>query len=471
MTLHLIFTLLLGCRALNPVTRDLDAAHAALAAGELDRAEQLAEAALEASPPRRKIERERAEALWVLGEIAARRGDLPLSVKLLLEAVDYHPELESAQALLGDGQRALGLADDAIRSYEHAAQLDTRDPDHQIALCEVYLELYQQDAARPRCARALELAPAHPRALAAAALVLARDGDADAAERALAAIAGLDAEARAARSREIAVARVEGPGRTLLTRIDQEPPGAPPPAAATLTRRGPAPGAEAAPGALEGAEELRFPAEPGALRAWLLRPATPGPWPAVVYLHAGFAARQEDLEAARPFAEAGYAVLLPTLRGEPGNPGEHELLYGEARDVEAALAWLRALPEIDAARIFVFGDREGGALAGLVRGARRTGSHAGLLPEQELVRYDLPFDLGDRAARRARGWVHRLASLDAPHDAYVSARDPLAGYAEELRSDATTLGAPLTVTVIPGEQTLARDEAIRAFLAEIQRAR
>ncbi len=464
--------LLLGCADLTPHGRRMRELEAALDAGDLETAERLGQEALEATPERLKVEKERGEVYYMLARVSRARGDLPEAVKLLGESTRLSAELEPAYALLADIQRELGLHDEAIRSYEHTVRLDPENGAYRVALCHTYLELYQQDAARGACAEALRLAPADPLARAGALLSGARDGEVEGAEAELRAIDGLDDAQREALSRALRVTLLEGPGRGRLGRIDQIAAEALPASRAgapTLVRHGRAPGADRETPALKGAEALLYPAEPGAMRAWLRLPSGEGPHPAVLYLHRGFSVTQADVDATDPLVEAGYVVLLPTVRGEAGNPGEHEFLWGEVADAQAALGWLQRRAEVDPARVFVFGDAEGGALAGLAGlGAAAIGSYGALLTEQELVRYDLPFDLGLVDARRARLWTHQLAVLTrAPHLAWVSARDDQAVYAEELRADAIAAGAQLTIRLIPGDPALARDEAIRAFLVEI----
>lgn len=462
---------LAGCEALIPHDRKIREAQDALDAGDLDRAEALATEALDAAPELRKVEKNRGEAYYMLAKISAERGDLAEAVKLLQESTRLHAEFEPAYLLLGDLQRRLGLEDEAIRSYEHTVRLSPQNASYRIKLCHIYLDLYQQDPARGVCPEALKLAPADPLARAGVALVQARDGSAEAAAAELARIEGLSEAQRADLGLKIRVAQIEGPGRGRLTRIDQvESPLQPRRAQAetTLTRRGAAPGADAERPALRGVEEVTIPSGDLQLRAWLRKPEGAGPFPAIVYLHGGFSVRQEDVDATSPLVEAGALVLLPSLRGEAGNPGEHGLFLGERDDAQAALRWVQGLPEVNPSRVYVFGDAEGGALAGLLEGAAMIGSYGALLPEQELVRYDPPFALSDVDARRARLWVHNLAQLRAtPHHAWVSARSPQADYAEELRADAIAAGAPLTVTLVPGDPAAARAAALLSFLDEI----
>lgn len=471
----ILATGLAGCEALHPTTRLVDRAEAALEAGDLETAEALADQAIDATPLKLSIDRRRGRALYVLGAVAWRRGEVDESVKLLLEALELHPELEKAQVLLGDGQRALGLHDEALRSYEHAAQLSQEDPVHRVRLCRLYLDLYQQDPAAGACGVALELAPLDPGARAAQTLVLARAGKVDEAEAALAAIDGLPAEERATLERLLLEARLEGPGRSLKTRIDQEQEPFFPARAefqTTLTRRGPSSGVWSDEPAPAGVREVRYPSAGRELRGWLSLPPGDGPAPALVYLHSGFAASAEEIKVAAPFAEAGWAVFLPTFRGESGNPGDHELYLGEAEDAAAAVRWLAAQPGVDPARVVAFGNAEGGVLAGLLSlwpdlPLLATGSLNGALPEQGFALLDPPFDRMDVTERRMRSWVHHLGSMVRPHHAWVGEDDWLRAHVEELRLDGAEAKAPLTVDVVEGDTTGLPAAATRAFLQRV----
>src|SRR4051812_25489160 len=100
--------------------------------------------------------------------------------------------------------------------------------------------------------------------------------------------------------------------------------------------RGPRPAPEPRESAPAEAREIHYASEVGPLRAWYARPdgAAGLRVPVVVYLHNDFALRREAWENARPLVEAGYAVLIPGLRGEDGAAGERELLLGEVRDAK-----------------------------------------------------------------------------------------------------------------------------------------
>src|SRR5690606_37405015 len=91
-----------------------------------------------------------------------------------------------------------------------------------------------------------------------------------------------------------------------------------------------------------GVSRVAYPSGELELAAWYAVPlgASSGrSAPALVYFHGDFAFGPDDFEAVRPFLEAGYVVMTPTLRGENGNPGDFELLWGEIDDARAAIEW------------------------------------------------------------------------------------------------------------------------------------
>ncbi len=112
-------------------------------------------------------------------------------------------------------------------------------------------------------------------------------------------------------------------------------------------------------------EEVRIASGDIALAGTLLMPQRDGPVPGVVMLHgAGPGARGDPAYRAhaRLMRDAGFAVLLYDKRGSGKSGGEfaRDDYAGFIADAEAALAWLKARPGIDAARVGLFGASESG---------------------------------------------------------------------------------------------------------------
>ncbi|NBD08098.1 alpha/beta fold hydrolase [Corallococcus sp. c25j21] len=118
------------------------------------------------------------------------------------------------------------------------------------------------------------------------------------------------------------------------------------------------------PDALTDLEEVSFPAAGRQLRGWY-RPSRDGT--AVVLVH-GFADnRTRLLFEARVLAGSGHGVLLFDLHGQGESEGD-AIGWGdsEREDVRAALAFVRARPDVTPGRVGLFGFSLGGTTALLV---------------------------------------------------------------------------------------------------------
>ena len=105
-----------------------------------------------------------------------------------------------------------------------------------------------------------------------------------------------------------------------------------------LIRKGPSPQPYKLSSPPVGVEEVTYPSGSLSLKAWVAYPtgaSRNGKVPGVVFFHGGFAFGAGDFEDARPFLDAGFAVMTPMLRGEDGNPGNFEMLLGEVADASS----------------------------------------------------------------------------------------------------------------------------------------
>lgn len=245
-----------------------------------------------------------------------------------------------------------------------------------------------------------------------------------------------------------------------------------------LRVRGPSPGKYVEQTPPPGVLEIRYASGELELPAWYATPSGHHQVPALVYFHGDFAFGADDFEVVRPFLDAGFAVLTPTLRGENGNPGDFELLMGEVDDARAAIGWLAVQPRIDRSRVYAFGHSIGGGIVALTSlypelPLRATGSCGGIyMPEtfqrwansernRDLVR----FDPSDRDEIELRVLGPNLAWMVHPHIAYVGRDDPwFVTNAETLAATAWTLGKPFEQVIVDGDHARSLPIALAAFL-------
>lgn len=100
------------------------------------------------------------------------------------------------------------------------------------------------------------------------------------------------------------------------------------------------------------------------LIAWVSKyERTRKPKPAVLVLHGGNAMGQGHWSLlAKPYVDAGYVVMVPSMRGENGQKGNFSGFYDEVDDVLSAADRLQHLPGVDPHRLFLAGHSVGGTL-------------------------------------------------------------------------------------------------------------
>jgi len=244
-----------------------------------------------------------------------------------------------------------------------------------------------------------------------------------------------------------------------------------------LLRTGPSPQPYEAVRLPENVEAIGYPSGTLRLKGWLVTPKKlSAPLVSIIYLHGGFAFGDDDYKLAQPFIDAGYPVMFPLLRGENGNPGNFELMYGEVEDALAAARWLSTTSKVRSTKVAFFGHSVGGAVSELTslwnaESVLLSGSTGALYPPEVFQGWGamVPFDATSRKEVIFRSFVSNLPSMKRRHVAYIGSEEPQARLVKRYRDLATTHNAPLSITVVPGNHETSIAPAMRAFLAELQK--
>lgn len=116
-----------------------------------------------------------------------------------------------------------------------------------------------------------------------------------------------------------------------------------------------------------------FPSGDLTLRGKLVTPPGRGPFPVVVVVHgSGKESAVDGYSMPYLFASHGIATLVYDKRGTGGSEGKYtQNFHVLARDVLAAVDWLRKRPEVDPSRIHLAGYSQGGWIAPLAASRTR----------------------------------------------------------------------------------------------------
>ena len=113
-------------------------------------------------------------------------------------------------------------------------------------------------------------------------------------------------------------------------------------------------------------ERITYRSDGLSVYAYVYRPRrTSGRLPVVIFNRGSwtwpsFAA--EMLVMARRLAERGYLVVAPMYRGSGGSPGRDEMGGADLRDLMNIRSVIRAMPDADARRLFLYGESRGGMM-------------------------------------------------------------------------------------------------------------
>jgi len=169
------------------------------------------------------------------------------------------------------------------------------------------------------------------------------------------------------------------------------------------------------------------------LRGWLYVPDRgSGPFPAVVMAHGFSALKEMGLDDyAEVFAAAGLACLVYDNRNLGASDGEPRCEIdpvAQMRDYRHAITYAEARPEIDDARIGIWGTSFTGGLvliaAAIDRRVKCVVSQVPFISGHQTMMQTMPLEARDAFRRMLEAERRSLASGDAPSTVPVCADDP-----------------------------------------------
>jgi dienelactone hydrolase len=203
-----------------------------------------------------------------------------------------------------------------------------------------------------------------------------------------------------------------------------------------LRKKGPAPHQDCGPTTPPlNVRQVQFTSGQLRLKAWVNSPhgADGHKSAAVLFLHGGFCFDFSDWQVTQAFRDAGFIVMMPSLRGEDGQPGDFTMFYDEVDDVINAAEYLRAQPYVDPGHLYIAGHSTGGTLTMLASLAyphfRAAASFSGSPDAVGYTRHavaigaDVPFDYRDPMELQLRSARVYAASFKCPVRIYYGAEE------------------------------------------------
>jgi dipeptidyl aminopeptidase/acylaminoacyl peptidase len=242
-----------------------------------------------------------------------------------------------------------------------------------------------------------------------------------------------------------------------------------------LLRSGPPPTEWSDLHAPSGATQTEYRSGALSLAAWINPPNNSEPRPAILFLHPGFALESDDWAAVKPLRDAGYIVMIPTMRGENGQHGIFTMDYGEVEDVIAAAEFLRSQPYVLRDRVYVAGYSVGGVLALLAAELspkfRAAAAISGLTDFGSYLRYargakeNAPFDTSDQTEIELRSPLAYAASFKCPVRMFYGADERYFAISTPLTAQiARQHGVDAEAVVVKGNHSNDLEQSIRLML-------
>lgn len=190
--------------------------------------------------------------------------------------------------------------------------------------------------------------------------------------------------------------------------------------------------------------------------------------PGVLFLHGGNAMGAGHWALMKPYIDAGYVVMMPTVRGENGQAGSFSGFYNEVNDVLAAADHLAGLPGVDGSRLFVAGHSIGGTLTMLsAMASNRFRAAVPISGNPNAFRFfrrypeDIRFDDSDVREFEVRTALCYAQSLKCPTYLMHGTKEPhLNQGARLMEKRAKAAGLPIQASRIEGDHTTALPRAI-----------
>lgn len=233
----------------------------------------------------------------------------------------------------------------------------------------------------------------------------------------------------------------------------------------------------------ENVREVKFPSGELSLRAWVYVPENDEnrKRPALVFCHGGFASSPDFLYGLGPFIEEDFVIMVPAWRGENGNPGYLEMMYGEVDDAANAVKWLSEQPYVDSEHIYMFGHSIGGGISAVVSlmddiPLRHSGSSGGLYDVQTFREWkkdmpkEFPFDPKDKTECNMRLLEGNLGSMQREHYAYIGKEDySFHPNIKRLERENKKEDGKLSIEQVPGDHFSCLSDSLRKYLEIVKK--
>jgi dipeptidyl aminopeptidase/acylaminoacyl peptidase len=224
-----------------------------------------------------------------------------------------------------------------------------------------------------------------------------------------------------------------------------------------------------------GAKEVTYMSGKLRLKGWLSTERFGKAAPAVVFLHGGFAADDDDWAAAQELIKQGYILFMPQLRAENGNAGYFEMFGGEVDDVIAAGVYLQKIPGVDPKHIYVMGHSVGGSLAILAaqmrspyKASASLSGYARLTEWIDHFAHIVPFDLKNANERMIRDPYLYVSSLQVPLFMFTEQANPHAVEVNRTFCLQVAKTSSCHHTVIEGDHQTMIEPAIHKAIAQFR---